>query len=130
MYIRSVNNFLILPAQAEHLITSSRTSDLDILALHTLGDHLALSLQHNAVLRLRKLVEVASIHTQEVLQLLLCDVVIGDDTTLNALLQRQQDVLDDKGLGEDTSRWLGVSIGTTLLGCPGMRGAVASTILS
>lgn len=116
------------PGQAEHLSSMPGDANL-VLPIGTPdagGDLLSLPLQDDLVLRnLGEPVEAASIAAEEVLELLLGDVGVGDDAPLDGLLEAEKDELRHVRLGEDAGGCLAL-LGRGL-GLEGVRGAVAST---
>lgn len=90
------------------------------------GDLLSLPLQDDLLLRnLRELVEATAIAAEKVLELLLCDVGVGNDAPLDGLLEAKKDELRHIWLGEDTGGRLALL--SRSLGLEGVRGTVTST---
>lgn len=111
------------PSQAKNLIAVSRVAHLDRRALDAGRDRLLL-LEHDALLRLRQLVEGTAVAAQEVLELGLRDVGVGEHAARDALLQREHDELRDERLREDARGGLALLGGLLVL--DGVRSRVAS----
>lgn len=94
---------------------------LAVLALHTGRDLLALPLQDDLPLSiLRQLIKASAELAEEITELLLCHVRLGDGTTLNGLLDAEESELYGVRLGEDSGgclALLGGGLGLNGMGC-------------
>lgn len=126
---QSIQNPTLCPGQTEHLSTMSGDTylGLSIGTLNTSRDLLALPLQNDLVTRsVGQLVEASSVTAEEVLKLLLGNVRLRDDATLNGFFEAKKNELHDIGLSENTRRclpllgrclrlqWVGSAIASTV----------------
>lgn len=90
------------PTQTKHtLIPSPGQGNLSpILTLNRLRDLLPLLLKKNPILRLGKFIKPSPKPTEEILQPLLRDIIRTNQSSLNGLFQRQQNILRHARLSE------------------------------
>lgn len=123
------NSPSLSPGQAEYLSTMPGNAylGLPIDTLDASRDLFPLPLQNDLVARsVGQFVEASSVTTEEILELLLCNVCFRDDATLNGFFETKEDKLHDIWLSEHTRR--GLALLSRRLGLQGMGGTVASTL--
>lgn len=124
-----IENPTLCPGQTEHLSTMSGNTylGLSIGTLNTSRDLFALPLQNDLVTRSAgQLIEASSVTAEEVLKLLLGNIRLRDDATLNGFFEAKKNELHDIGLSENTRRclpllgrclrlqWVGSAIASTV----------------